>query len=67
MWYQATLVRKPWRTVIFKKIIFKKIGFKKIDFKGEIVILSALEALSKYFIITIRLLVIDIVNERNSK
>ena len=53
--------------VNYSKIDFfkKKAIFKKIGFKGEIVVLSALRALSKYFIIIIRLLVIDIVNERN--
>ena len=48
-----------------KRIIFKKTIFKKIDFESEIIILSVLEALSKYFTITIRLLIIDIVNKRN--
>ena len=51
----------------FKKTIFKKTIFKKIGLKNEIVVLFALKALSKYFIITIRLLIIDIVNERNLK
>ena len=54
------------KRVILKKVnyfkidFFKKVIFKKIDFKNEIVVLFALKALSKYFIITIRLLVIDI-------
>ena len=55
------------KKVNYSKIDFFKTIFKEIDFKNEIVILSALEALSKYFIITIRLLVIDIVNKRNFK
>ena len=53
--------------VNYSKIGFFKVVFKEVSFEGGIVILSALGALSEYFIITIRLLVIDIVNKRNFK
>ena len=53
--------------VNYFKIDFFKTIFKEINFKSEIVIFFALKVLSKYFIITIRLLVINIVNERNFK
>ena len=49
------------KEVSYSKIgFFKKIIFKEIGFEGEIIVFSALEALSKYFAITIRLLIIDI-------
>ena len=58
--------------VTLKKVSYSKIGFfktifKEVGFEGKTAVLSALKALSKYFIITICLLVIDIVNERNFK